>query len=123
MALKGGHQGLISKPFKNTCYSSAYGIKTTRITPPYPPPEYTLRYHFASPAGPLNLHTGSKKYTFRIWGLFDPRELSVVIYCCVPARWGLQQTTRAPGSDKTRGQGSFGPFTGGQNLTVVCQIR
>ena len=26
---------------------------------------------------------------------------------------GLQQTTRAPGSDNTRGQGSFGPFTGG----------
>ena len=25
---------------------------------------------------------------------------------------------RAPGSDKTQGQGSFGPFTGGQNLTT-----
>ncbi len=34
-------------------------------------------------------------------------------YCRVPAGWGLQQTTRAPGSDKTRGQGSLGPFTGG----------
>ncbi len=34
-------------------------------------------------------------------------------YCRVPARWGLQQTTRAPDSDKTRVQGSFGPFTGG----------
>ncbi len=38
-------------------------------------------------------------------------------YCHVPAGWGLQQTTRAPGSDKTRGQGSFGLFTGGLNLT------
>ncbi len=35
------------------------------------------------------------------------------MYCHVPAGWGLQQTTRAPGSDKTWGQGSFGPFTGG----------
>ncbi len=40
-------------------------------------------------------------------------------YCRVPARWGLQQTTRAPGSDKTRGQGSFGLFTGGGNLTPM----
>ncbi len=32
----------------------------------------------------------------------------------MPARWGVQQTTRAPGSNKTRGQGSFGPFTGGR---------
>ncbi len=40
----------------------------------------------------------------------------------MPAGWGLQQTTRAPGSDKTLGQGSFdnylkikkknGPYTG-----------
>ncbi len=37
-------------------------------------------------------------------------------YCHVPAGWGLQQTTWALGSDKTRGQGSFGPFTGGLNL-------
>ncbi len=28
-------------------------------------------------------------------------------YCRVPARWGLQETTRAPDSDKTRGQGSY----------------
>ncbi len=33
-----------------------------------------------------------------------------LIYCHMPAGWGLQQTTRAPGSDKTRGQGSFGPL-------------
>ncbi len=32
-------------------------------------------------------------------------------YCHVPAGWGLQQTTLAPGSDKTRGEGSFGPLT------------
>ncbi len=38
------------------------------------------------------------------------------IYCHLPAEWGLQQTTRDPGSDKTRGQGSFGPFTGGLSL-------
>ncbi len=31
----------------------------------------------------------------------------------MPAGWGLQLTTWAPGSDKTRGQGSFGLFTGG----------
>ena len=37
-------------------------------------------------------------------------------YCHVPAGWGLQQTTRAPGRDETRGQGSFGPLTGGPNL-------
>ncbi len=42
--------------------------------------------------------------------------MNIVLYCHVPAEWGLQQTTRAPGSDKTRGQGSFGPFTGGLNL-------
>ncbi len=35
------------------------------------------------------------------------------IYCHIPAGWGLQQTTRAPGSKKTWGQRSFGPFTGG----------
>ena len=29
------------------------------------------------------------------------------IYCRMPARWGLQQTTRAPDSDKTQGQGSL----------------
>ena len=34
-------------------------------------------------------------------------------YCHVPAGWGLKQTTLAPGSDKTRGPGSFGPLTGG----------
>ena len=28
--------------------------------------------------------------------------------CCVPARWGLWQTTLAPGSNKTQVQGSFG---------------
>ncbi len=39
------------------------------------------------------------------------------IYCLVPARWGLQQTTLAPDSDKTQAQGSFGPLTGGRNLT------
>ena len=37
----------------------------------------------------------------------------------MPAGWGLQQTTRAPGRGKTRGQGSFGPFTGGLNLTPM----
>ncbi len=39
------------------------------------------------------------------------------VYCRMPARWGLRQTTLAPGSDKTRAQGSFGPLTDGQNLT------
>ena len=39
------------------------------------------------------------------------------IYCHVPAGWGLQQNTRAPGSKKTLGQWSFGPLTGGLNLT------
>ncbi len=38
-------------------------------------------------------------------------------YCRVPARWGLQQTTRAPSNDKTRGQGSFGPFI--TNLVIA----
>ena len=33
--------------------------------------------------------------------------------CRVPARWGLQNPPWAPGSDKTQGQGSFAPFTGG----------
>ncbi len=37
----------------------------------------------------------------------------ISIYCHVPAGWGLQQTTLAPGIDKTLGQGSFGPLTGG----------
>ena len=41
--------------------------------------------------------------------------LYLSIYCRVPERWGLQQTTRAPDSDKTRGQGSFSPFTDGLN--------
>ncbi len=44
--------------------------------------------------------------------------LNHYIYCRVPAGWGLQQTTQVPGSDKTRGQGSFGPFTGGLNLIL-----
>ncbi len=39
------------------------------------------------------------------------------IYCHVPARWGLQQTTWAQGSDKTQGQGSFGAFT--TNLVIA----
>ena len=40
--------------------------------------------------------------------------LILYLYCCVPARWGFQQTHPGlRGSDKTRGQGSFGPFTGG----------
>ncbi len=42
------------------------------------------------------------------------------IYCRVPTRWGLLQTTNkppwAPGSDKAQGQGSFGSFTGGLDL-------
>ena len=37
----------------------------------------------------------------------------------VPARWGLQQTTRAPGSDKALGQWSFGPFTGGLTIKYL----
>ncbi len=42
------------------------------------------------------------------------------IYCRVPARWGLQQITHAADSNKTRGQGSFGPFTGGHfNITSL----
>ncbi len=40
--------------------------------------------------------------------------LPYVTYC-------LQQTTLALDSDKTRAQGSFGPLTGGQNLTVRMQ--
>ncbi len=52
----------------------------------------------------------------RVGLLETPPRLQVTIYCHVPAGWGLQQTTRAPGSDKTWGQGSFGPFTGGLNL-------
>ena len=41
---------------------------------------------------------------------------TILIYCHVPARWGLRQTTLAPGSDKTRAQGSFGPLTDGRKL-------
>ncbi len=41
----------------------------------------------------------------------------IYIYCHMPVGWGLQQTTQAPGSDKTQGQGSFGPLTGRLNLT------
>ena len=37
-------------------------------------------------------------------------------YCHVPARWGLQQTTLAPDSDKTRAQGSFGRNTDAKYL-------
>ncbi len=28
--------------------------------------------------------------------------VTIAIYCCVPLRWGLQQTTSAPGSDEPR---------------------
>ncbi len=38
------------------------------------------------------------------------------IYFHMPTGWGLQQTTLAPGRDKTRGQGSFGLLIGGANL-------
>ncbi len=31
-----------------------------------------------------------------------------IIYCCVPVRWDIWQTTLDPGSDKTRVQGFFG---------------
>ncbi len=41
----------------------------------------------------------------------------------MPAGWGLQRTTLAPGSDKTRGQGSFGLLTGGLNLTKGSLAR
>ena len=43
----------------------------------------------------------------------EKRPKNYLQYSHVPAGWGLQQTTQAPGSDKTRGQGSFGPLTGG----------
>ncbi len=52
-----------------------------------------------------------------IEGVLSSLRFHPLKYCCVPARWGLQQTTRALDSDKTRGQVSFGPFTGGLNLT------
>ncbi len=39
--------------------------------------------------------------------LFLLNRLPIYKYCRVPARWGLRQTTLAPGSDKTRVQGSF----------------
>ncbi len=56
--------------------------------------------HFSTPA-PFSLATISS--------------LIENIYCRVPAaRRGLQRTAR--GSDKTRGQGSFGPSTGGPDL-------
>ncbi len=42
------------------------------------------------------------------------------IYCHVPEGWGLQQTTRAPGSDKTRGQGSF-KYLDRANLVITTQ--
>ncbi len=41
----------------------------------------------------------------------------------MPAELGLQQTTRAPSSDKTRGQWSFGPLTDGLNLTQKFKKR
>ena len=38
----------------------------------------------------------------------------------MPEEWGLQRTTLAPGSDNTRGQGSFGPLTGGtERITYI----
>ncbi len=43
----------------------------------------------------------------------------LLMSCHVPAEWGIQQTTRARGSDKTRGRGTFGPFTGGLNLKYL----
>ncbi len=41
----------------------------------------------------------------------------------MPVGWSLQQTTLAPGSDKTRGQGSFGPLTGGLDLTYLARTK
>ena len=43
-----------------------------------------------------------------------------LLYCRVPARWALQQTTRAPDSDKTRRQGSFGPLEMNSNIATVA---
>ncbi len=40
-------------------------------------------------------------------------DILYIWYCQMPAGWGLQQTTLAPGSDKTWGQGPFSPLTGG----------
>ena len=34
--------------------------------------------------------------------VFTDKTANLSIYCRVPARWGLQQTTLAPGSDETR---------------------
>ncbi len=49
----------------------------------------------------------SSTYTEKNW----------LLYCHVPARWGLQQTTLAPGKQRDTGQGSSSELTGGQNLT------
>ena len=38
------------------------------------------------------------------------RESACIVISYYMSKVGLQQTTRAPGSDKTRGQGSFGSF-------------
>ncbi len=47
-----------------------------------------------------------------MWHPFPCDKNSGCLYCHVPAGLGLQRTTLAPGNDKTRGQGSFGPLTG-----------
>ncbi len=49
---------------------------------------------------------------------------SVLEYIVTCRRGGVSnKPPRAPGSDKTRGQGFFGPFTGGLNLTPTGEIK
>ncbi len=55
----------------------------------------------------------STKWRLGWWPIVTP----FFKYCRVPARRGLQQTAR--GSDKTQGQGSFGPSTGGPDIKIL----
>ncbi len=76
----------------------------------------------SSAPSPLMVVPLSPGLLYRQWSALGinpgcPYHAIYIYYCHVQAGWGLQQTTLAPGSDKTRGQGSFGPLTGGLIIT------
>ncbi len=91
------------------------------VNSPWPDTQYRLCQRGRVSNKSPGLQTGTRH------GARDPEEKLMFraaeeyVYCHVPVGWGLQQTTRAPGSDKTRGQGSFGPFTCGLNLTPTWE--
>ncbi len=86
------------------------------------PENCRLLFHTPSQITPSCMPQEDRKYKLYYVDVTLPLIFNFLyIYCRVSARWGLQQTTWVPDRDTTRGQGSFGPFTGGLNLTPTWE--